>query len=168
MSDLEVLEQALVTAVQGVLETMNVLEARLAEIKTAVASAEARLAQVRQCGPIATDIDAHAIRKVLRARQRRIELLAPDLFADPAWDMLLEAFACELEQRRVSVSALCAIAGVPYTTALRWMKKLEDDGWLRREKDPFDGRRIWVELTVKAEEKLQDYFDRVGPVLCLL
>jgi len=61
------------------------------------------------------------VRAVIRARRARAQFFEATLFADPAWDMLLELFASELGTERMSVTALCAGAAVPPTTALRWI-----------------------------------------------
>jgi len=90
------------------------------------------------------------VRKVIRARRARAEFFNSKLFADPAWDMLLELFASELENQRMSVTALCAGAAVPQTTALRWIRTLEENGLVHRKEDPLDARRCFVSLSRTA------------------
>src|SRR5690606_9764038 len=75
-------------------------------------------------------VTAQQVRDLLRARRLRDEFLPGDLFADPAWDMLLDLFAARLEQERVSVSSLCIASAVPPTTALRWIRTLTEKGLL--------------------------------------
>lgn len=103
------------------------------------------------------------IRTIMRARQRRTDFLPEHLFADPAWDMLLELYHCELSQQRVSVTSLCAAAQVPATTALRWIGNLEDEHLVYRRADPFDGRRIYVALTDTGISSMMRYFETVSP-----
>ena len=79
------------------------------------------------------------------------------LFEDPAWDMLLDLFAAELERRRVSVSSLCIAAAVAPTTALRWIGKLIDAGLLERQPDAFDRRRAFMSLTARASGGMRSY-----------
>ena len=69
-----------------------------------------------------------AIRAMIRARRMRDQFFSGELFADPAWDMLLDLLLARLEQRTVAVSSLCIAAAVPPTTALRWIKRLTDEG----------------------------------------
>ena len=102
------------------------------------------------------------VRKILRTRRLREELFGADLFGDPAWDILLDAFATELSGKRTSVSGLCLASHVPATTALRWVRKLEQDGWLVRTADPLDGRRHWMGLSREGSEKLTRFFDLLG------
>jgi DNA-binding transcriptional ArsR family regulator len=90
---------------------------------------------------------AARVRCYLRARRLREGLFPPGLFADPAWDLLLDLFACKLEDKRVCVSSACSAAGVPQTTALRWIDRLEECGLVKRLPDRDDSRRIYVELT---------------------
>ena len=54
----------------------------------------------------------------IRAPRLRSCYFAQDLFADPAWDMLLDLFQAEISQLRVPVSSLCIAAAVPATAAL--------------------------------------------------
>jgi len=106
-----------------------------------------------------TAIPGPLVRAIQAARRRRDALFAPELFADPAWDMLLELYALHLEQRRVSVSSLCIAAYVPPTTALRWVAKLEEEGLASRTEDATDGRRTWIELSEEGIERMQRYFE---------
>lgn len=103
-------------------------------------------------------IDAGAIRDMIRARRLRDELFGAGLFADPAWDMLLDLLAARLEHERVSVSSLCIAAAVPPTTALRWIRTLTDKGLVERQADPHDGRRIFIALANEAAEALTRWF----------
>lgn len=99
------------------------------------------------------------VRERIRQRRTRENLFSTELFADPAWDMLLDLYAAELEGGDVSVSSLCIAASVPTTTALRWIKLLSDQGWLVRQQDPHDGRRINMRLSEGSRARLNRYFD---------
>lgn len=89
----------------------------------------------------------------------RDQYLPADLFADPAWDMLLDLYAARLEGEPVTVLSLCIAAAVPTTTALRWIKLMTDAGMFVRNDDPRDGRRIVIGLSESAGEALARYFD---------
>jgi len=110
--------------------------------------------------PLAGD----TIRNIVRARRLRGKYFAQELFADPAWDMLLDLLQAEIAQMRVPVSSLCIAAAVPATTALRWLKTLVSQGLFVRRPDPHDGRRVYVELAPDASHSLRRYFAEVGPV----
>lgn len=86
------------------------------------------------------------IRAMIRWRRRRDALLSDALFADPAWDMILDLCAAQAEDVDVAVSSLCIAAAVPATTALRWIRTLTDAGVFERVADPHDRRRIHIRL----------------------
>ncbi|THD38364.1 MAG: hypothetical protein E7773_01020 [Sphingomonas sp.] len=98
------------------------------------------------------------IRRVIRARRMRDQFFADGLFEDPAWDMLLDLYAAEIEGAQVSVSSLCIAAAVAPTTALRWIARMTDAGLFVRQPDPFDRRRAFLALSESAREKMGRYF----------
>lgn len=104
-----------------------------------------------------TEIAPATIRAIIRARRLREKFFGAELFADPAWDMMLDLMAARLERRQVAVSSLCIAAAVPPTTALRWIKTLTEAGVFARTADPQDGRRIYVELTEATAAAFQAY-----------
>jgi DNA-binding MarR family transcriptional regulator len=101
------------------------------------------------------------VRSVLAWRRERDRYFEAGLFADPAWDILLELYAAELGQRRMAVSSLCIGAAVPATTALRWIRLLEKKGLVVRSADPFDGRRVFVALAEDAVKAMDRFFAKV-------
>ncbi|UYY76637.1 hypothetical protein [Sphingomonas sp. R1] len=101
------------------------------------------------------------IRRVIRARRMRAEFFEGDLFADPAWDMLLDLFAADLEHRQISVSSLCIAAAVPPTTALRWIGTLSQAGLFDRRADPSDRRRAYIALSDAARHGMLRYIGAV-------
>jgi hypothetical protein len=109
-------------------------------------------------------LSADTVRAVIRARRLRARYFPEELFADPAWDMLLDLLQAEIAQLRVPVSSLCIAAAVPATTALRWLKTLVSQGIFMRRADPHDGRRVFVELAPEASQALRRYFGEVGQV----
>jgi DNA-binding MarR family transcriptional regulator len=104
---------------------------------------------------------AGAIRLRLRQRRMRTQYFPADLFADPAWDMLLDLYAARIEGQVVSVSSLCIAASVPATTALRWIKTMTDAGLFVRSADDRDGRRIFIGLSDAAFARMSEYFEQL-------
>jgi hypothetical protein len=105
--------------------------------------------------------DPRLVRQVIAGRQARARFFDPDMFADPAWDMLLDLTAAHAEKIQVSVTSLCIAAGVPATTALRWIKQLVDSGVFRRVADTSDRRRAFIELSEDSLAAMARYFDLV-------
>jgi DNA-binding MarR family transcriptional regulator len=97
--------------------------------------------------------------RVYRSRRLRTRYFPEDLFADPAWDILLLLYSLEPSGKQISVSAVCTSAGVPESTGHRWIERLIQDGLVIREKHPRDRRVNWVRLSDKTLERLHVYFD---------
>ena len=112
--------------------------------------------------PVVPEISPQTISSVIRARRLRGRYFPEELFADPAWDILLDLLHSELRQTRVAVSHLCAAAAVPPTTALRWMTSMVERGLIVRREDPFDRRRVFIELAPEVSLALRQYFVEVG------
>ncbi|MEA3067626.1 MAG: hypothetical protein QOK41_1033 [Sphingomonadales bacterium] len=112
----------------------------------------------------APPLSPETVRLVIRARRLRARYFPDEMFADPAWDMLLDLLQAEIAQLRVPVSSLCIAAAVPATTALRWLKTMVSQGLFVRRADPHDGRRVFVELAPAASQALRRYFGEVGQV----
>jgi DNA-binding MarR family transcriptional regulator len=98
------------------------------------------------------------IREMLRQRRRRDKFFGSELFADPAWDILLQLYSAELGQHRAWITSLARGAGVPMTTALRWIASLENSGLIERRPDALDGRRHFMTLTYRGLEAMNGYF----------
>ena len=112
-------------------------------------------------------LSADTVANVIRARRLRGRFFPDELFADPAWDMLLDLLQAEIRQLRVPVSSLCIAAAVPATTALRWLKMLVSQGLFIRRADPHDGRRVFVELAPDTSLAMRRYFAEVGGILAV-
>lgn len=106
--------------------------------------------------------DPRMVRRVIRQRQMRARFFDGDLFADPAWDMLLDLTAAHVEKAKVSVTSLCIASSVPPTTALRWIGQMTEAGLLKRIEDESDRRRAFITLTDKAADAMAAYFSELG------
>lgn len=102
--------------------------------------------------------DPRLVRQIIANRQRRARFFDPQLFADPAWDMLLDLTAAHAEGQKVSVTSLCIAANVPATTALRWLSQMVEAGVFRRAADPMDRRRVFIELSDASITAMAGYF----------
>jgi DNA-binding MarR family transcriptional regulator len=101
--------------------------------------------------------DAPLVRAILRLRRLRGQHFEPALFADPAWDILLDLAAARIEGRMVAVSSLCIAAAVPATTALRWISQMTDQELLVRHPDAHDGRRVFIALADASATAMDAY-----------
>lgn len=88
-----------------------------------------------------------------------------DLFADPAWDLLLDLLVSESEGRSVSTTAACMASGVAAcmasgvaaSTALRYINLLEERDLVMRVPDPSDARRMFVKLSPVRRREMIAY-----------
>ena len=108
------------------------------------------------------------LRQVLHARASRGSFFGSQLFADPAWDLLLELYWARIVQQRVAVTRLCEAVGCPTTTGLRWISALHKEDLVTRTSDRFDGRRVFIELSDKGSDAMDAYFsslpDAISPL----
>lgn len=108
----------------------------------------------------AKDIAA-TLRMMIASRSQRGRYFPAEMFADPAWDILLDLTRAEIENQQVSVSSVCIAASVPMSTALRWVKAMTEAGLLRRWTDPKDRRRDLIALTPATAGHMRDYLTAV-------
>jgi len=93
-------------------------------------------------------------KRLYAVRKMRDDLLGISLFSEPAWDILLDLFISEHENRQLSVSAVCIGARAPSATALRYLTMLQDADLVERTRDERDGRRSHVRLTTLGRRRM--------------
>jgi hypothetical protein len=99
-------------------------------------------------------------RKTYALRRKRAAVFGnPDLFGEPAWDILLDLYIAQGEGKKVSVSSACIGSAAPATTGLRWLSVLADQGLVVRENDPEDHRRVLVRLTSAGLAAMDRFFE---------
>ena len=123
----------------------------------APAPVEAAAAPLVSHGPL--------VRTILRLRRMRGQHFEPALFADPAWDILLDLASARIEMRTVAVSSLCIAAAVPATTALRWITQMTEQALLVRRPDQHDGRRVFIDLSEGAAFAMEAYLGAAQRIL---
>ena len=108
---------------------------------------------------------AATLRSIIGSRAMRTRFFPTEMFADPAWDILLDLTRAELERQAVSVSSVCIAASVPMSTALRWVRQMTDAGLLKRWTDPKDRRRDLIALTDGTAANMKEYLGAVHALL---
>ncbi len=94
--------------------------------------------------------------RLLQERRLRTAFLDGSLFGEPVWDLLLDLYVSEDAGKPVSVSSACIAAGVPATTALRYIETMLSAGLIRRESSSTDRRTCYVQLTSTTRQRLSD------------
>lgn len=103
--------------------------------------------------------DLDAVTLMMAERNARLKFFDHDLFFDPTWAMLLDLYRSALLGKPLCVSSICLGSGVPSTTALRYLRILEDRGYVERVSDELDKRRSFVSLTLQARDAMAAYVD---------
>ncbi|WP_448663388.1 transcriptional regulator [Sphingomonas sp. CJ20] len=108
-------------------------------------------------------------RWLLVARDALGSHVGEDLFADPAFNILLDLYVHHAEGRRVTTSSACIASGVPTTTALRWVNVLVKRGLVVKRDDPSDRRFTFLELSPNGLDRIDSFLaamraklDRLG------
>lgn len=96
-------------------------------------------------------------RQLLADRRARRACFPPDLFHEPAWDMLIGLFVARFDPRPVNVKALATYADAPITTCQRWIEHLFRLGLVTRTVDPQDRRRVEVALSERGLTAMTAY-----------
>jgi len=100
----------------------------------------------------------HARQSYASRRKRTAIFGNPELFGEPAWDILLDLYIAHVDNKAVSVSSACIGSAAPPTTGLRWLGVLAEHDLVLREHDPEDQRRVLVRLTETGLAAMDEYF----------
>lgn len=102
------------------------------------------------------DIAVKKAADLIEIAKRRSRLMsAANLFADPAWFIMLDLFVRQHSGLQTTVSSACHASFSPVTTALRHLAILTERKIIEREYDPVDQRRVFVKLTQEASAEIQ-------------
>ncbi len=93
-------------------------------------------------------------------RRRRDALFPPDLFGEPAWDLLLAMFAARERGQPMILCRAYKAAGVSDTTGRRLLDRMEEEGLITRRRAPRSRKMRIVELTQATVDRLVDYLAR--------
>jgi hypothetical protein len=104
------------------------------------------------------DVPLELVNCAVRARRLRDRYFPRELFADPAWGMMLHLLRAEMLHRRVSLSSLCMAAALPPATGQRWVKALVDHGLVIQRLDPIHLGRAYLELSRETSTAMRRYF----------
>jgi len=113
-----------------------------------------------------SDVLTSAQRDVLRndavrvrfSRQLRRKMFGSAMFAETAWDILLILYAADGEPLRPGASDLAKSTDSPFSTTLRWLTYLDDEGLVRTGGSDSEGNVTKVELAHKGRKLLDEYF----------
>lgn len=90
----------------------------------------------------------------LRLNRSRTAIVGAELFADPAWNIMLDLFVRGVDGETTTVSSACIGADVPSTTALRHLTVLLKHGLIERHACTRDQRVMYVQLTGEGHARM--------------
>ncbi len=99
---------------------------------------------------------------ILVSRKQRRSILPAMRFGEPTWEMVLDLYVTDSEDRRIDVTGLCLASGVAPTTALRYVDLLADEGLIVRVDDCQDGRRALIKMSGKLRSAIDTWLDRAS------
>ena len=99
--------------------------------------------------------------RLLASRKLRSGLFDPNLFGEPAWDILLSLYVIHNDRRRMSIRALAEHCDLPLTTMQRWLDYLAQRNLVRRLSNPADHRVVYIELSEQGRARMDSYFLRL-------
>lgn len=100
-------------------------------------------------------------RMLLAIRRLRDQLFPQQLLGEPSWNILLDLYVADIEDRPISVSSACLASAAPATTGLRHLDFLVEQGLVVREADKTDKRRIFVKLSPGTRSAFESFMKRL-------
>lgn len=76
----------------------------------------------------------------------------------PEMALLIELYEAEGEGRHLSASSLGLISGIAPTTTIRYVRYLEQQGWITRVAHEYDQRIVYIRLRPTMTAKLDEVF----------
>lgn len=143
---------------------LDVLRAQIAGVQEMVERLREKVGDDDRAFAQRGAIDTAAFLKMLyQERRLRADLFNdPDLFGEPAWDILLDLAVHEGQGRPLSVTGACVGSAVAPTTALRWVNVLEKKGFIQRSPDPLDHRRVYLTLTPLGRAHMRNFVKKAA------
>lgn len=106
-----------------------------------------------------------AINFIIKSRTDRRKYFPEWLFSDPAWDILLAAYAAGLDDQDGPVSIVAEAANLHESTVQRWISALEKEGLMLRHADILGDR---VSLSEKGRLAMDNYVEGLSSNILLM
>jgi DNA-binding MarR family transcriptional regulator len=107
-----------------------------------------------------------ALRAAERAYQERRSrssyVGSAELFGEPAWDVLLDLFIQQAKNETLSVKTACIDIDAPTSTAVRWLRVLEQHGLIAFDSDPAAEDQSLIHLTPTGYEGMRRYLESIA------
>jgi DNA-binding MarR family transcriptional regulator len=94
-------------------------------------------------------------KSILRVRQNRERWFSRAMFGEPAFDLLLCLYV--RAGKETSLTSLARPAGIPYSSALRWLRYLADKGLVACTDSRSDHRATSIQLTPSGRAVMDEF-----------
>jgi DNA-binding MarR family transcriptional regulator len=98
----------------------------------------------------------------IKNRKLRNKTIDARLFLNPSWDILVELCHARLIGKTESVSSIVRAGGSPPTTGLRHLGWLQKMGYIERQNQENDKRRVLITISDKAFNLMYSFFVRAS------
>ncbi|HEU5482074.1 MAG TPA: MarR family transcriptional regulator, partial [Sphingomicrobium sp.] len=82
----------------------------------------------------------------------------PPLLSEPVWSLMLALYTADEAREQFHIGSIAERADVPRSTALRWLTKLEESGFVFLEPDQLDKRAVRVRMSTEGLEAIRRSF----------
>lgn len=108
--------------------------------------------------PSLDQIRRELARRSRASRKHRLDAFGPLIARELPWDILLLLYVTD-SRALLSVSSINEDVGAPMTTVLRYLRHLDDTGFVVRENHPTDRRIVYISLSPDGKCALDRFFD---------
>ncbi len=98
----------------------------------------------------------------LLARRLREDIFGAVICMDPAWSIMLDVYVAHSSGRKVQITSVPPMIGLPHSTAGRWTRILVAEGMLTRREDSTDRRRTYLDLSARGLSLMERYFEALA------
>jgi len=95
-------------------------------------------------------------KSILRVRRAREQLFCRAMFGEPAFELLLCLYV-QSGQKGISLTSLTKPTGIPYSSAIRWIRYLADKGFVECAESKMDRRATTIQLTPSGRAVMDDF-----------
>ena len=109
---------------------------------------------------LATPEAVQLVSHVVHARRTRSDFFAPEIFSDPAWDILLVLFLAKVRGEGMTLDQLAKAAGSSISASVRWIHIMDRAGLVQWRCDPSGGENKMVELATRGWSAMVQWAQR--------
>lgn len=111
---------------------------------------------------VSDDALVNMARTLVRERRNRHRFFPDFAFGEPVWDILLDLYIARCTGKNISITSTCIAAGVPPTTALRYVAMMTREGLIERLAHPSDCRVVYLSISDQMHQAMRNYLIHIS------